>query len=78
MPMPAASSWCGSTLDVGRLAACLLPRVRPGSVGATVARIGWLVDSNDLWTHVGLVMGAFAVVVAPRLSAPGHTVNSLT
>ena len=36
-----------------------------------------MVDSNDFWTHIGLVVLAFAIVVAPRLFAPGHTVNSL-
>ena len=35
------------------------------------------VDSNDFWTHIGLVVAAFAFVVAPRLFAPGHTVNSM-
>lgn len=35
-------------------------------------------DPNDYWTHVGLVTFFFVVVVAPRLSSPGHAVNSLT
>ena len=34
-------------------------------------------DANDFWTFVGLVLGAFAIVVAPRLFEPGHTANSL-
>lgn len=35
-------------------------------------------DPNDYWTHVGLVTFFFVVVVAPRLSSPGHAANSLT
>jgi uncharacterized membrane protein YeaQ/YmgE (transglycosylase-associated protein family) len=34
-------------------------------------------DSNDYWTHLGLVTAFFATVVAPRLFSPGHTANSL-
>ena len=30
-------------------------------------------EANDFWTFVGLVIGAFAIVVAPRLFEPGHT-----
>ena len=35
-------------------------------------------DSNDYWTHVGLVTAFFVAVVGPRLFSPGHTANSLT
>ena len=34
-------------------------------------------EANDFWTFVGLVSGAFAIVVAPRLFQPGHTANSV-
>ena len=34
-------------------------------------------ESSDFWTFVGLVTGAFAIVVAPRLFQPGHTANSV-
>jgi membrane protease YdiL (CAAX protease family) len=34
-------------------------------------------EANDFWTFVGLVLGAFAIVVAPRLFAPGHTADSV-
>ena len=34
-------------------------------------------EANDFWTFVGLVIGAFAIVVAPRLFEPGHTANSV-
>lgn len=34
-------------------------------------------EANDYWTFVGLVIGAFAIVVAPRLFEPGHTANSV-
>jgi hypothetical protein len=34
-------------------------------------------EANDSWTHVGLVLLSFLVVVGPRLLSPGHTVNSL-
>lgn len=34
-------------------------------------------ESNDFWTFVGLVTGAFAIVVAPRLFEPGHTANTV-
>lgn len=34
-------------------------------------------EPNDYWTHVGLAVSAFVVVVLPRLFAAGHTVNSL-
>jgi hypothetical protein len=37
----------------------------------------WQMESNDYWTFVGLVIGAFAIVVAPRLFEPGHTANSV-
>jgi hypothetical protein len=34
-------------------------------------------ESNDFWTHVGLVLLSFLIVVGPRLLSPGHEVNSL-
>ena len=34
-------------------------------------------EANDYWTFVGLVIGAFVIVVAPRLFQPGHTANSV-
>lgn len=34
-------------------------------------------ETSDLWTHVGLAVAALAVVVAPRRSTPGHSVNAL-
>ena len=34
-------------------------------------------EANDFWTFVGLVLGAFAIVVAPRLFEPGHLANSV-
>ena len=34
-------------------------------------------EPNDFWTHIGLVLGAFVFVVAPRLFSPGHTINSV-
>ena len=37
----------------------------------------WTMEANDFWTFVGLVSGAFAIVVAPRLFEPGHLVNSV-
>ena len=37
----------------------------------------WEMEANDFWTFVGLVIGAFAIVVAPRLFEPGHTANSV-
>jgi len=37
----------------------------------------WEMEANDFWTFVGLVIGAFAIVVAPRLFQPGHTANSV-
>lgn len=37
----------------------------------------WTMEANDFWTFVGLVTGAFAIVVAPRLFEPGHTANSV-
>ncbi len=37
----------------------------------------WTMAANDFWTFVGLVSGAFAIVVAPRLFEPGHTANSV-
>ena len=37
----------------------------------------WEMEANDFWTFVGLVIGAFAIVVAPRLLQPGHTANTV-
>ena len=37
----------------------------------------WEMEANDFWTFVGLVTGAFAIVVAPRLFEPGHTANTV-
>jgi len=37
----------------------------------------WTMEANDFWTFVGLVSGAFAIVVAPRLFEPGHLANSV-
>jgi hypothetical protein len=37
----------------------------------------WEMEANDFWTFVGLVTGAFAIVVPPRLFEPGHTANSV-
>ena len=37
----------------------------------------WTMEANDFWTFVGLVSGAFVIVVAPRLLQPGHTANSV-
>ncbi len=37
----------------------------------------WTMEANDFWTFVGLVSGAFAIVVAPRLFQPGHLANSV-
>ena len=37
-----------------------------------------VMDSNDYWTHVGLVTAFFLAVVGPRLFSPGHAANSLT
>ena len=37
----------------------------------------WTMEANDFWTFVGLVSGAFVIVVAPRLFQPGHTANSV-
>ena len=37
----------------------------------------WTMEANDFWTFVGLVSGAFVIVVAPRLFEPGHLVNSV-
>lgn len=37
----------------------------------------WEMDASDFWTFAGLVVGAFAIVVAPRLFEPGHTANSV-
>ena len=37
----------------------------------------WMMEANDFWTFVGLVSGAFAIVVAPRLFQPGHLANSV-
>ncbi len=37
----------------------------------------WEMEANDFWTFVGLVSGAFVIVVAPRLFEPGHTANSV-
>jgi hypothetical protein len=41
------------------------------------ARGFWTMEANDFWTFVGLVSGAFAIVVAPRLFQPGHLANSV-
>ena len=35
-------------------------------------------ESNDYWTHVGLVTAFFVAVVGPRLFSPGHEANSVT
>jgi len=35
-------------------------------------------ESNDYWTHVGLVTAFFVAVVGPRLASPGHMANSVT
>jgi uncharacterized membrane protein YeaQ/YmgE (transglycosylase-associated protein family) len=35
-------------------------------------------EANDFWTFVGLVTGAFVGVVAPKISEPGHTANTVT
>ena len=35
-------------------------------------------ESNDYWTHIGLVTAFFVAVVGPRLFSPGHTANSVT
>ncbi len=35
-------------------------------------------ESNDYWTHVGLVTAFFVAVVGPRLFSPGHAANSVT
>jgi hypothetical protein len=37
----------------------------------------WTMEANDFWTFVGLVSGAFVIVVAPRLFQPGHLANSV-
>lgn len=37
----------------------------------------WTMEANDFWTFVGLVSGAFVIVVAPRLFEPGHLANSV-
>ncbi len=37
----------------------------------------WAMEANDFWTFVGLVSGAFVIVVAPRLFQPGHLANSV-
>ena len=37
----------------------------------------WTMEANDFWTFVGLVSGAFAIVVVPRLFQPGHLANSV-
>ena len=37
----------------------------------------WTMETNDFCTFFGLVSGAFAIVVAPRLFEPGHLVNSV-
>ena len=47
------------------------------SIRRALGEVKWQMDSNDFWTFVGLVIGAFAIVVAPRLFEPGHTANSV-
>ncbi len=42
-----------------------------------LGEVKWEMEANDYWTFVGLVIGAFAIVVAPRLFQPGHTANSV-
>ncbi len=42
-----------------------------------MGEVKWQMESNDFWTFIGLVTGAFAIVVAPRLFEPGHTANSV-
>ncbi len=47
------------------------------STRRALGEVKWEMEANDFWTFVGLVTGAFAIVVAPRLSGPGHTANSV-
>ena len=37
----------------------------------------WTMEANDFWTFVGLVSGAFVIVIAPRLFQPGHAANTV-
>ncbi len=47
------------------------------STRRALGEVKWEMEANDFWTFVGLVSGAFAIVVAPRLFEPGHTANSV-
>lgn len=47
---------------------------RPGTPGASRQRP---YEASDLWTHVVLAVAALLVVVAPRRSTRGHSVNTL-
>jgi len=47
------------------------------SIRRALGEVKWQMESNDFWTFVGLVSGAFVIVVAPRLFEPGHTANSV-
>lgn len=47
------------------------------SIGRALDEVKWQMESNDFWTFVGLVTGAFAIVIAPRLFEPGHTANTV-
>ena len=47
------------------------------SIRRALGEVKWEMEANDYWTFVGLVIGAFAIVVAPRLFQPGHTANSV-
>src|SRR5215468_63099 len=53
------------------------PEVRDVSASSAMGEVKWEMEANDYWTFVGLVIGAFAIVVAPRLFEPGHTANSV-
>jgi hypothetical protein len=56
------------------------PEARDVSVNSALGEVKlemWEMEANDFWTFVGLVIGAFAIVVAPRLFQPGHTANSV-
>ena len=47
------------------------------SIRRPLGEVKWQMESNDFWTFVGLVSGAFVIVVAPRLFEPGHTANTV-
>ncbi len=47
------------------------------STRRALGEVKWEMEANDFWTFVGLVIGAFTIVVAPRLFEPGHTANSV-